>query len=171
MHSFSKNKRHYSSVSINEWESFIFLNKILLFLIWKKCFMVCRKKQNIRISKGLIWRYREWKGNKDRGPATLLKFQVHMYLFHVVKKIYGVLRAKPRIENRTEEEVLSAIKRLAGQLLFAHWCHTICQDYTDPVRHFSASIKEEAINGKFHKDVKCAIAWLEEFTAIDVLMK
>ena len=82
----------------------------------------------------------------------------------------SVLRAEPRIVSKTEEEVLSAIKKLAVMSIAVCTLQAdviqMHQDHTEPVRHFAARIKGKAINGKFRKDVKCARAGCEQSTAV-----
>lgn len=83
----------------------------------------------------------------------------------------SVLRAEPRITDKSEEDVLTAIKKLAVMSVAVCTLQSdviqMKQGHTEPVRHFAARVKGKAMNGKFRKKVTCGKSGCTESTMAD----
>ena len=102
----------------------------------------------------------EWESFKN--TTELPEDSVNRYLLSCCEEELrsSVLRAEPRIVEKNEQDVLTAIKKLAVVSV------AICtlqseviqmrQEHTEPVRHFAARVRGKAMNGKFKKSVTCS---------------
>ena len=102
----------------------------------------------------------EWESFKN--TTELPEDSVNRYMLSCCEEELrsSVLRAEPRIVEKNEQDVLTAIKKLAVVSV------AICtlqseviqmrQEHTEPVRHFAARVRGKAMNGKFKKSVTCS---------------